>query len=90
MKQVWVRKDELAFVESADRLVVLDLDRLDELPLVLTGSAAAVWSAIDGSRDEEGICAEVAEGFGVETDEVRAHVSEFLGDLAGRDLITSA
>ena len=90
MNKVWVRKDELAVVESADRVVVLDLDRLDEPPLVLTDSATAVWSAIDGSRDEEGICAEVAGAFEVDTDRVRHHVLEFLGDLADRHLIISA
>ena len=81
------RKQELGVVESEYRAVVLDLDRLDDPPLILTDSAAAVWWHVDGRNSEQDIVRKVARMFGVRGGEIADEVSEFLEDLASRDLI---
>ena len=81
------RKQELGVVESEYRAVVLDLDRMDDPPLILTDSAAAVWWHIDGRNSEQDIVRKVARMFGVRGGEIADEVREFLGDLASRDLI---
>lgn len=56
-------KDPSRFVETAidDEIVVMQLDSGDFFSL--TGSARAIWEAIDGTRDEAGICAALADKF---------------------------
>ena len=81
------RKAELASVDGEYRAVVLDLDRLDDPPLILTGSAAAIWWHIDGHRSESEIVRLTARMFALSPDEIRAEVMAFLADLSERDLI---
>jgi len=84
---IWRHKEEIAVVSGDNRAVVLDLDRLDLLPVVLTDTAAAIWQAVDGERDDEAVIAQVAEEFEIDADEVREQILAFLEDLAARDLI---
>jgi hypothetical protein len=79
----------VAWVGEADRVVLLHLDRLEELPVVLSGSGAAIWHAVDGARDIEEVTGTVAEAFDVQPETVEADVRAFLEDLAARGLITS-
>ena len=90
MTGVWRHAVEVAYVESEERVALLDLDRLDELPVVLTDSGAAIWLAVDGRRTDERIVSAVAEGFGAEVDQIAAQVRAFLQDLASRRLISRA
>lgn len=90
MSAIWRHKDEIAVVSSDNRAVVLDLDRLDLLPVVLTDTAAAIWEAVDGERGAEAVVSRVADEFEVNAEEVRAQVLAFLDDLAARDLIVRA
>ena len=90
MTAIWRHKDEIAVVSSQGRAVVLDLDRLDLLPVVLTDTAAAIWEAVDGECGDEAVVSRVADEFGVDADEVRAQILAFLVDLAARDLIVRA
>lgn len=86
----WRRRDRVAQVESADRVALLDLDRPERPPLVLEGSAAVIWGLLDGSRDETGLCADVAARFAVEVDEVAGPTRDFLSRLHELGLVEPA
>jgi hypothetical protein len=79
----------VAWVGEEGRVVVLHLDRLEELPVVLSGSGAAIWHAVDGSSDADEVVLTVADEFGLPTEAVAADVRAFLDDLATRGLITT-
>jgi hypothetical protein len=87
VSDVWRHKDEVAVVAGENRVVVLDLDRLDQAPVVLTDSAAVIWQLVDGRRGDDAVVREVAEWFEVSEDEVRHHVLGYLEELAARDLL---
>ena len=82
--------NRVAWVGEEDRVVVLHLDRLEELPVVLSGSGAAIWHAADGAQDVGEVVETVTAAFAVRPEEVEADVRAFLEDLAGRGLITRA
>ena len=83
----WRRDENLAIVDTGDRVVLLHLGRLtDGGPVVLTGSALEIWRAIDGECDTDGIVSRVAARFSVEAAQVREHVHAFLAQLAERGL----
>ena len=46
---VWRRATSAAYVESPERVVVLDLDHLDLPPYVFEGSAAQIWASSTAS-----------------------------------------
>ncbi|VDC24716.1 Coenzyme PQQ synthesis protein D [Arthrobacter ulcerisalmonis] len=87
---VWQRGSLVALVESDDgaRVALLQLDA--EQPVVLEGSAAAIWSLINGRRTANDIVAELREQFAVEGDEVPAQLADFLTGLALQRLIEPA
>ena len=87
MSTVWRHKDEIAVARSEKRAVVLDLDEMDPIPVVLTHTAAAIWQAVDGERDDEAVISRVAEEFAVDAYEVREQILAFLGDLSSRGLV---
>lgn len=80
-------KAELALVESADRLAVLDLDAPGEPPVVLAGAARAVWAAVDGERALAEVVTVVAASYGVEEAVVETDVRAFVADLLDRGLL---
>ena len=86
--QVWHRAAATAYVETDDRVVVLDLDHLDRAPSVFEGSAAQVWACVDGDRTEVEIVHDLAETFVVPSDVVAADVRRFVDRLADLGLIT--
>jgi hypothetical protein len=79
----------VAWVSEEDRVVALPLDRLEELPVVLSGSSAAIWHAVDGSCGIEDVVAAVADEFDLPPETVDADVRAFLDDLETRGLVTS-
>lgn len=81
--QVWSHADEIAVVDNDERIVILALDRPDEPPVVLSGSAARIWRCIDGGCTEEQLAARVSETYAVERDRIRAEVEAFLAELQG-------
>ena len=88
MRPVWRIGPEVAWVDGeADRVTVLDLDQLDQQPVVLTDSSAVIWLCIDGTSTDEEIVARVAAEYEVNPDAIREQVLAFLGDLAQRHLI---
>ena len=87
MNAVWNIGEEVAWVDEADRVALLDLERLDRPPVVLTDTSAVIWLCVDGRSTDEEIVTQVAAAYEVNPDEIREQVLAFLGDLAQRDLI---
>jgi len=69
---------------------MIDLDRLGDPPMVLEGTAASIWSAIDGQRTVDDVVAMVAEEYALPPDDIRADVEAFVADLAERGLVRRA
>jgi pyrroloquinoline quinone biosynthesis protein D len=84
---VWRRSASAAYVESDERVVVLDLDHLDLQPYVFEGSAAQIWACLDGDRTEAEVVTDLAEAFGVPADQVAHDVRGFIDRLADLGLI---
>jgi Coenzyme PQQ synthesis protein D (PqqD) len=84
---VWRRATGTAYVESAERVVVLDLDHPDLPPYVFEGSAALIWACVDGERTETGIVADLAETFEAPAEVVAPDVRQFVDRLRELGLI---
>ena len=84
---VWRRATSTAYVESAERVVVLDLDHLDLPPYVFEGSAALIWGRVDGERTETGIVTDLAETFQASAEVVAADVRQFVDHLRELGLV---
>jgi hypothetical protein len=75
-------------VDHGDRVVVLPLaEPTTARPLVMEGSAVAIWHALDEPGTTAQVVARVAADFGFPAAEVRGDVETFLGLLAARDLV---
>jgi hypothetical protein len=83
----WSHAPDVAYVEEEDRVVLVDLRHPADPPQILNGSAATIWLAIDGQRDDEAVIDHVAEAYGVERVEVAEQVRSFLADLDARGLL---
>ena len=86
---VWRRAAATAYVETPERVVVLDLDHLDRSPYVFEGSAAQVWACIDGDRTESEIVRDLAEAFQAPAEVVAADVRQFVARLRDLGLIVA-
>lgn len=83
---IWKRGVHVAEVrESADRVALLQLDA--DQPVVLEGSAAAIWLLIDGVRTQSEILAQLVDTFGEADERIAMHVDNFLSQLAAQQLI---
>jgi hypothetical protein len=87
--RVWRRSGSAAYVESDERVVVLDLDHLDLQPYVFEGSAAQVWACLDGDRSESEIVHDLAEAYDVPPEVVLGDVRQFIDRLRDLGLIVS-
>ena len=92
MARIWRRGSRVAEIVSDDgeRAAVLNVDTTR--PLVLTGSAARIWSLVDGRRTDDQIRAELGSEYGADPGtpllaEIDREVARFLADLAARGLI---
>jgi hypothetical protein len=86
---VWRRVDHAAYVDSGERVVVLDLDHLDLPPYIFEGSAAAVWACLDGDLTEAEIVSELAEAYQVEPAVVAVDVRQFVDRLRTLGLVVA-
>lgn len=84
---VWRRAAGTAYVESAERVVVLDLDHLDLPPYVFEGTAAQVWACLDGVRTEAEVVADLADAYDVPGEVVTGDVRRFVDRLRDLGLI---
>ena len=83
----WTINPHVAWVGTADRVVVLDLDAPDAAPIILSGSSAEVWHTLRMSGHPEEIVSVVAETFEQPVHEIRDDVLSFLDDLAARAIV---
>ncbi len=85
-----LRKREGAFAETAidGEVVVMDLSKGDFFSL--TGTAAAVWRRIDGTRDRATLVSEIAAEYDAQSEAVGRDIAAFLDQLDGAGLIDGA
>lgn len=74
--------------ESANRVALLHLDA--NQPVVLEGTAAAIWDLIDGQRTEQAILAELEARFEDANQQMESQVADFLEHLQKQHLIEPA
>ena len=86
---VWRRATSTAYVESPERVVVLDLDDPGHAPYVFEGPAAQVWACVDGDRTEAEIVDDLAEAFGVSAEVVAHDVRGFVDQLVELGLVVA-
>ncbi|BDZ62732.1 hypothetical protein Lsed01_01498 [Demequina sediminis] len=77
------RHEGLAEVTSDTRATVLNLPRLEEqqVPCIFEGTAFEIWIRIDGTRTEQEIVIELAEGYEAPADEIAPEVHDFVAQL---------
>lgn len=75
------------FIETSidDETVIMDLDSGSFF--ALSGSALAIWTAIDGNRGRAAVLAAVCEEYGAPAGDLAGDVDAFLGELAGAGLV---
>ena len=81
------RKITANFVETEidDEILLVDLDG-GEL-FSLSGTAREIWRLIDGERTLDEIVDSVADGYSIETRQVRRDIEQFLGQLEAAALV---
>lgn len=87
---VWTQSPTIAQVPSQGRVAMIDLDRLGDPPMVLEGTAASIWAAIDGHRSVAQVVDVVAAEYALPAEDIRADVEAFVADLAARGLVRPA
>jgi pyrroloquinoline quinone biosynthesis protein D len=68
-----------------DEIVVMDLSSGDFFSL--TGSAAAIWDLLDGTRDRAAVLAALASDFDASAEDMASDLDTFLGELRASGLI---
>jgi hypothetical protein len=86
---VWRRVEHAAHVDSDERVVVVDLDHLDLPPYIFEGTAAVVWTCLDGDRTESEIVSDLAEAYQVEAAVVAVDVRQFVDRLRTLGLVVT-
>jgi hypothetical protein len=86
---VWRPATSTAYVESAERVVVVDLDHLDLPPYVFEGTAARVWACLDGVRTEAQVVIDLADAYEVSADVVAGDVRQFVDRLRDLGLVVA-
>ncbi|KQR65434.1 pyrroloquinoline quinone biosynthesis protein PqqD [Arthrobacter sp. Leaf337] len=74
--------------ESTNRVALLHLDATQ--PVVLDGTAAAIWQLIDGRRDQADVIAELEATFEDAAGQLAHQVENFLASLEAQRLIEAA
>ena len=85
MTAVTKRTGQFTETEIDDEIVVMHLGTGEFFSL--TGSAAATWRLIDGTRDRSGLVAALSAKFDGQETEIASDVDEFLDKLLSMDLI---
>jgi hypothetical protein len=74
--------------EGNNRVALLHLDA--NQPVVLEGTAAAIWDLIDGQRNEQDIVAELEATFDDPSGQMQSQVQGFLASLEAQRLIEAS
>lgn len=88
--QVWRVSDDVAFVQNPDggRVAVLHLEQ--DVPVILVGTAASVWNALDGTRTEAELIENLARDYGTDAHVIRGDVLTLLHSLSSSGMITQS
>jgi hypothetical protein len=86
---VWCRATSTAYVESPERVVVVDLDHLELPPYVFEGTAAQVWACVDGDRSEAQIVTDLSAAYDVPAEVVAPDVRRFVERLRDLGLVVA-
>lgn len=89
-EQVWRVGADVAFVQSPDggRVAVLHLQQ--DVPIILTDTAASVWNGLDGTRTETELIEELARDYSTDASAIHGDVMALIRDLSTSGLITSS
>jgi hypothetical protein len=82
-----IRKRENEFTETVidDEIVIMHLDRGDFF--ALSGTAAAIWRLIDGTKGRDSLIEELSNDFDADPESVETDVDEFLEELGKAGLV---
>ena len=85
-----ISKHSDRFTETVldDEIVIMRLDNGEFF--ALSGTAAAAWRLIDGTRDRSALSAALSEEFAAEPDQVAADLDDFLSQLSETGLLAGA
>lgn len=86
-EQVWRVSEDAAFVHSADgeRVAVLHLEQ--QVPVILVGTAASVWNALDGVRTETELIECLAREYAIEAGAIADDVVGLIRSLSNAGMI---
>lgn len=86
---MWQKSEDVAVVDSGDRVVVLSLtEKASGVPRALEGSGGDIWRLINGVRSDEELIRELSDSYRVSTEAISADVLSFLDQLEQEGLIT--
>ena len=83
----WRRRARVVATDSGESAVLVDLRFPDRPPVVLGPPAARVWRALDRSRTEDEVVAEVAAASAQPERTVRLRVAVLLDELAAQGFV---
>lgn len=88
-ERVWHVSADVACVRSPDggRVAVLHLEQ--DVPVILEGTAASVWNALDGTRTETEIIEELARDYSTDSSAIHGDAMGLIHDLSSKGMITS-
>lgn len=89
-ERVWRISADVACVQSPDggRVAVLNLEQ--DVPVILVGTAASVWNALDGTRTEAELIESLARDYGTNASVIHDDVMGLIHDLSSSGLITGS
>ena len=87
---VWRVSADVACVQSPDggRVAVLHLEQ--DVPIILTGTAASVWNVLDGTRTETELIDELARDYGTDAAAIHGDVVALIHELSSSGMITQS
>lgn len=89
-ERAWRVSADVAFVHSPDggRVAVLHLEQ--DVPIILSDTAASVWNGLDGTRTETVLIEELAHDYGTIASAIQEDVLALIHDLSTSGLISSS
>lgn len=86
-ERVWRVSADVACVRSPDggRVAVLNLEQ--DVPVILVGTAASVWNALDGTRTETELIEDLARDYGTDASAIHGDVMGLIHDLSTTGMI---
>ena len=85
--RAWAHADDVAVVESEERLVALNLRRPAQPPVGLSPTAASIWHAVDGHRTGAEVVAQIADLWGTAAERIHTDVERLLERLEEAGLV---